>query len=437
MFSMKKTIKVLVCLVSIMLAMTACGETATVESTPETTIAKEPIDVLTEAGMSQELIDRYFNLVDVRGLNLTAEEFVKVATLGNELMGGYFEAYVKNYSVDEYIQIIDELKEDGFTQDQILDYRHYLDITVNEYIDIITKMKNAGLSEDQMDMYSVCTDIDLETYIYICTNFEDVSELISNHHFFSEHYSLEEYLNLITKLRETSGEASAMPIYPLSDNLVFVERNISTYDYVDQSIAIMTVAGEQVTDWNADWGAYDIQYRANCGEYFFIITKAHIYNNYNCDVVNKAGNVIANVYCKENRYDIGDGYVFYSLGADFGQIMSPQGEVIELQTASVWPSYGDKSDGSLGEDEEIGRISEGLFYGYSHGNVNTVAYYYNTQGEVVIDLSTQAVNFTVTKLYDFSDGQAKIEFTGADYKDYYVYIDKTGAFIGEPIEIAQ
>lgn len=465
----KKTIKVLVCLVLIMLAMTACGETATVETTQETTIARDPVDVLTEAGMSQELIDTYFNLVDFRGLNITAGEFVKVTNLGNELMWGYFDAYVKNYSVDEYIQIIDELKEDGFTQDQILGYKHYLDIAVNEYIDIITKMKNvgfsekqiyeyysfkdqytpeeyiqlindlknAGLSEDQIDMYSVSTDIKPETYIYICTNFEDVSELISNHHFFSEKYSLEEYLGLITRLRETSGEASAMPIYPLSDNLVFVERNISTYDYVEQSIAIMTVAGEQVTDWNVDWGAYDIQYRANCGEYFFIITKAHIYNDYNCDVVNKEGKIIANVYCKENRYDIGDGYVFYSLGADFGQIMSPQGEVIELQTASVWPSYGNKSDGSLGEDEEIGKLSDGLFYGYSDGNMNTVAYYYNTQGEVVIDLSTQAVNFKVTKLYDFENGQAKIEFRGADYKYYSVFIDKTGAFIGEPTEMAE
>lgn len=465
----KQSIKVLACLVLIVLVMTACGETTTVETTQETTIARDPIDVLTEAHMSQELIDTYFSLIDVHGHSVTAEDFVKVANLGEELMWGYFYAYGKNCSVDEYIQIIDELKEDGFTQDQILGYKHYSDIAVNEYIDIITKMKNvgfsedqiyeyylfkdqytpeeyiqlisdlknAGLSEDQIDMYSGYTNIKRETYIHICVNFEDFNAVISNHDFFAEKYSLEEYLGLITKLRELSGEASAMPIYPLSDNLVFVERNISTYDYVEQSIAIMTVAGEQVSDWNIDWGAYDIQYHAHCGEYFFIITKAHIYNDYNCDVVNKDGKVITNIYCKENRYDIGDGYVFYSLGADFGQIMSPQGEVIELQTASVWPSYGNKSDGSLGENEEIGKLSDGLFYGYSDGNMNTVAYYYNTQGEVVIDLSTQAVNFKVTKLYDFENGQAKIEFRGADYKYYSVFIDKTGAFIGEPTEMAE
>ena len=63
-----------------------------------------------------------------------------------------------------------------------------------------------------------------------------------------------------------------------------------------------------------------------------------------------------------------------------------------------------------------------------------MAYYYNTKGEVVIDLSTQAVNYEVTKLSDFSNGQARIEFIGANGKNYYVNIDKTGDFIGEPIE---
>ena len=470
MFGMiKKTIRILVCLVIIMLAMAACGETATVETTQETTIAREPVDVLTEAGLSQELIDTYFNLVDVYKLKITAGDFVKVANLGEELMWGYFYTYGQYCSADEYIQTVDELREDGFTQDQILGYKNYPDLNLNEYVDIIKKMKdanfserqiyeyysfkdqytpeqyiqlindlkNAGLSEDQIDMYSVYTNIKPEKYVYICTNFEDFNEVISNHDFFSEKYSLEEYLDLIAKLREETSEASAMPIYPLSDNLVFVKRNISTYDYVEESIAIMTIAGELVTDWNVDWGDYDIQYRAKCGEYFFIITKAHIYNYYNCDVVNKEGKIIANIYCKENRYDIGGGYVFYSLGADYGQIMNPMGEIIELQTASVHPSYGEKSDGSLGEDQEIGKLSDGLFYGYSDGNMNTVAYYYNTQGEVVIDLSTRAVNFKVTKLYDFENGQAKIEFRGADYKYYSVFIDKTGAFIGEPTEMVE
>lgn len=463
-----------------MSAMTACAEkenstdscaseTTTVESIQATTIVRDPIDVLTEAGMSQELIDLYFNLVDVQGLKITAEEFIKVAILGDELMWGYFYTYGKNYSADEYIQVLNELQEEGLTQDQILDYKFYADrFTLDEYADIVIEMKNvgfseeriddyssfkdlytpdeyiqlindlinSGLSEQQIDMYSVCTSIKPETYIYICVNFEDYSAVIDNHYFFSDKYTLEEYLDLISKLRERTGEDSAMPIYPLSDNLVFVRRNISTYDYVEQSIAIMTIAGETVTDWNADWGDYDIQHRAKCGEYFFIITKAHIYNDYNCDVVNKEGKIIANIYCKENRYDIGEGYIFYSLGADSGRIMNPQGEVIELQRASVIPSYGGKAAGALQEGQAIGKISEGLFYGYSDGNLNTVAYYYNTDGEVVIDLSTQVVNFKITKLYDFSNGQARIEFRGADYKYYYAYIDKTGAFIGEPVEMA-
>lgn len=251
---------------------------------------------------------------------------------------------------------------------------------------------------------------------------------------FKEYYSPEEYVNLISSLITLTNEKSIEPVYAINDKLLFVKRTIDTYDKFEESIAIVDVNGNFTTDWNTNWGDYDIQFRAKCGDYFFIITKGYIYNYYDCDVVNQEGKVISNVHCKENRYDLGEGYVFFSLGADFGNIMNNKGEVIELQYKSVMPSYGEKAAGALEDGDEIGKISEGLFYGFSKGNINTVAYYYNTKGEVVIDLSTQAVNYEVTKLSDFSDGQARIEFIGANGKNYYVDIDKTGAFIGEPVE---
>ena len=159
---------------------------------------------------------------------------------------------------------------------------------------------------------------------------------------FNEYYSPEEYVNLISNLITLTNEKSIEPVYAINDNLLFVKRTIDTYDSFEESIAIVDVNGNFTTDWNANWGDYDIQFRAKCGDYFFIITEAHSYNYYNCDVVNQEGEVITNVYCKENRYDLGDGYVFFSLGADFGNIMNSKGEVIELQYKSVVPSYGEK-----------------------------------------------------------------------------------------------
>ncbi len=251
---------------------------------------------------------------------------------------------------------------------------------------------------------------------------------------FKDDYTPEEYSILIDLLKESTKEESLEPVYMINKNLLFVQRIIDTYDKHEESVAVIDTNGKIIQNWNADWGVYDIQYRAKCGEYFFIIKKGYIYNTYDCDVVNQEGEIISEVHCKGERYDIGSGYVFFSLGGDFGNIMTPTGEVIELNYKSVYPSYCDHSGSLVEGKDEIGKVSEGLFYGFSKGNNNTVAYYYNTQGEVVIDLSTQAVNFEVTKLSDFSNGQATIEFIGANGKDYTAIIDKTGNFVGEPME---
>lgn len=240
---------------------------------------------------------------------------------------------------------------------------------------------------------------------------------------FNEYYSPEEYVNLISKLITLTNEKSIEPVYAINDKLLFVKRTIDTYDEFEESIAIVDVNGNFTTDWNTDWGDYDIQFRAKCGDYFFIITEGDA-----CDVVNLDGKIVSHIMCGTERYDLGNGYIFFYYGTSY--IMNDRGEVIELQYKSVIPNY----DKNVVSNFEIGKIADGLFYGFSKGNVNTVAYYYNTQGEVVIDLSTQAVNFEVTKLSDFLNGQARIEFIGVNGKNYYANIDKTGAFIGEPIE---
>lgn len=249
---------------------------------------------------------------------------------------------------------------------------------------------------------------------------------------FNQYYTPEEYVNLTTTLPTLLDDASVEPVYAISDSLFLVIRTIDRYDLSESSIAVVDGEGNIITDWNSTWSVTDIWHNAKCGDYLFIETESLGYGDCQCDVVNKEGKVLTTVTCKSARYDLGEGYVFFSKGQDFGNIMNSKGEVIELEYASVMPGYGSKTDGSLGDDEAIGKISEGLFYGFGKGNVNTVAYYYNTQGKVVIDLSTRVVNFEVTKLSDFSNGQARIEFIGANYKTYYGYIDKTGAFVEEP-----
>ena len=297
----------------------------------------------------------------------------------------------------------------------------------NPYKDVREMMLEAGFTEIQYQAYSLhASYIEPETYISFHKTFEDAETLINRYRYggFIDYYTFETYYDLITTLR-TTGEKSVTPRCALNDRLFFAERNISTYNKVEESIAILSVEGEIVLEWDPQWTGLD-----QCGDYFFLETYAD--GTYVCYVVNKEGRIITNLAYNTGKYDIGEGYVFLCGGR--GKIMSPQGEVVELREEAVrW----NPSTGMLEKGQELGKISEGLFYGFSERPYVNVARYYSTTGETVIELSSHKINFKVTKLYDFSNGQAKIEFTGADNKYYYGFIDKTGAFIGEPIEMTE
>ena len=83
---------------------------------------------------------------------------------------------------------------------------------------------------------------------------------------------------------------------------------------------------------------------------------------------------------------------------------------------------------------KIGCISEDLFYIlYKSSIYETYAYFFDTSGEKIIDLSSEIVNYHIYEIEDFSCGTAKLHFRGADNKYYTAYIDVAGELTGEPI----
>ena len=254
---------------------------------------------------------------------------------------------------------------------------------------------------------------------------------------FSEYYTEEEYEELLVELRERFDDESISTVYAVNKGVMFIMKTIDTYNKYEEQIALVNLNNNTVSSWRTEWSKDDIREKAICGDYFFVhcCKTCYAYADHRRDVINKNGRIIATIECPLNRYDIGMGYVFFAMNKR-GYIMSPTGRVYELQSASVTMSIGGVDEELNEEDEDVGNVSYGMFYVYKKGNINTVAYYYNLQGEVVIDLSTTVVDYTITKLYDFSNnGTARIEFRGANYKDYYAYINEKGEFVQEPVEM--
>ena len=250
---------------------------------------------------------------------------------------------------------------------------------------------------------------------------------------FNSYFSAEEYIDLIKRLKNVLNDESVEPIFAVNENYLFVIHTIDRYDLYEESMAVVDVNGNLKTQWNTKWKPTDVRKFAKCGDYFFVVTEEDAFHDLTCEVINQQGEILSTIVCPKYRYDLGDGYVYFSRN-NIGYIMNPDGEVIQLEYGSVRLFCGSLPYGELTKDQSIGTISEGLFYCVSNGNDHTAACYYNTNGEVVIDLSTRAVNFKVTQLYNFKDGKARVKFTGANGKKYEAYIDHAGNFIGEPVE---
>jgi len=257
-------------------------------------------------------------------------------------------------------------------------------------------------------------------------------------------FSPAEYVDLYN----TASEISATPTYAISKFAVVAHQNIATYNTSEDKYFIMDISGNIIRDYGDNsW------VNTQCvlfGENIFINTNGHPAKY---DIVNAHGELVNTFEDMlyeydapriENLFDLGDGYYIFSEVKNTSTssyklyILNPNGEHFELEdfvvlSASGYhkPYYFDMAN--MEDNVSVGKISEDLFYFLYKFGADSFACYYDTEGELVINLSNSETNFEVTQLGNFVDGKANIKFRGADYKSYTATIDTTGDFIGEPV----
>ena len=269
---------------------------------------------------------------------------------------------------------------------------------------------------------------------------------------FHEFFSPEEYVKLCTVAAEMSSE----PRFAISNSAFLVRQKIATYNSSETYYYIIDTSGNVLIDygengWVDDFYGNYIQF----GNLTFIKTNG---NPLRYDIVNEKGSIVNSVKYEGHPMfspisDLGYGYNMFIVVNDFDPpsydlyILHPSGTCALLTGVSgYWNAQVHGRDRTeeityipCEIDATIGKLNEGLLsvcYSYTRimGDLRheTCAYYCNVNGEVIINLSSEEMNFSVDNLGDFKNGQAEIRFTGADGKKYTVFIDKEGNFVGEP-----
>lgn len=279
--------------------------------------------------------------------------------------------------------------------------------------------------------------VDILAEVGLSLEYDDAKNMVDRHTYFAEIFTFEEYCDLIAKLHTATGEQSLVVLYPINEEVFFVQKTVSTYNEDEAYFAIMNVNAELTVEWNSEWSY--IYITDSVYNEFCVVPCG--YSSYNgavelCDVINMNGRRVATIEGNGDCFELGNGYILCAGPGVAGgaTIVHTSGESHEVEGFGI----GITGPNIVEEDAWIGKLSEGLWGTIvDRGNRGIYARYYNTNGEMVIDLRENLTNFAVTKLGEFTEGQAKIEFTGANHKNYYAYIDKTGAFVDEPIEITE
>lgn len=270
--------------------------------------------------------------------------------------------------------------------------------------------------------------------------------------YFDGEYTPEEYVALCKHFEQYDAEL----LYAIGENAYVVRQDFSTYSKVDVRYRIMSYDGSILRD----YGDSIIGDYVRIGNYVFVMTESYpaTYDIFNTDgqfISIFDENSSVNYYSASVRLraDLGDGYYLFEnvrsgdgKGSGDFYILNPQGEVCQLHTYYydfhvMKTYYADidknemlgRTNGHVTGLVEVGKISEGRFAIWGN-NVyrGYFAVYFDVNGTRLIDLSEKATGFEVTKLGEFCNGQAEIEFRGVDYREYVGVIDAAGEFVGEP-----
>lgn len=243
-------------------------------------------------------------------------------------------------------------------------------------------------------------------------------------------------------------EYSATPKIAINHSLFIAKQTFSTYNSLETNYVIMDTEGNIIRNYGHNGWVLDNFIKM--GKFSFICILG---NPETFEILDENGNLL-NVWDVYNGnpqvrhlYDLGNDYHMFAsfLGGEecVSYLLTPSGEFYTMTfpytgIPSAWTIESDIAEGKL----QIGNVSEGMYYilyapyavSYPLSCVGW-AYYFDTFGAVVIDLSSEKTNYYIYEMSDFVDGVAEIHFKGTDGVRYTAMIDTTGAIIGEPTQI--
>lgn len=266
---------------------------------------------------------------------------------------------------------------------------------------------------------------------------------------FDKVFSPEEYVEICSVISDMSAE----PCYAISKHAIFIHQTIATYNTSEEKYLLIDENGNIITDYgNNAWVVDPPNNYIKFGTLTFVKTNG---NPAKYNILDQFGQIKNTINFTDNlspKYikDLGNGYFLFATISNINRssydlfILHPTGECYEVNTPTgYWnadilvDSAGEETTYSL--NAVIGTLNEGLFSvcyrRYMVDAEKTCAYYCDTNGNLVINLSSEEMDFTVTELCDFSDGKAAIKFIGADKRNYNAYINTSGELIGEPTPV--
>ncbi len=240
--------------------------------------------------------------------------------------------------------------------------------------------------------------------------------------YFDEYFTPEEFIALCQKFEQSSLSPQAA----ISENLIVVEQDLSTYNKVEYNYAIVDISGEIIRDYGNNGNIDDV---TRIGNFAFIqiADDPYVY-----DIIDLSGNIVSsftsNKIGLEYVTDLGENYyVFCTAQKGWVELylLDPLGNWQLIDT----PAQSDLTYASVKGKFENVTVSGGVF-GIVYGDC---ARYYNLNAECVLDLSYDVFGYKIIFLGAFEEEKAKISFWGVDGKIYDAVIDTNGDFVSDPV----